>query len=93
MIKTIQKVCEEQGVSRMMFYHLRNKKAGGKGCKTTNLALALEAAKRYGGKPIDYVNDRMRSIALQLHPELSKEIEDVKLKDPQGPAESAKNQV
>ncbi len=58
-------MAKKAGSSRQMLSAIKRGKS-----KTTMIPLAVAAAKLYGGKPIDYINDRMRSLALQVNPRL-----------------------
>ena len=40
--------------------------------KTTNIPLAIEVAKLTGGKPIDYISDKIKTLAIRIYPSLDK---------------------
>lgn len=62
---TLSKAAQSVGASRQLLnailYH---------GSKTSNIDLAVYAAKIKGGRPIDFISDRIRPLALKINPRL-----------------------
>ena len=65
-MKTAQ-IAKETHASNMMVWYLVNGKR-----KTTNIPLAIEVAKLTGGKPIDYISDKIKTLAMKIYPSLDK---------------------
>lgn len=62
-------IARQTKVSAMMVTLLRQGKT-----KTTNIPLAVAMAEMTGKRPIDFISDKIRSLALQINPGLAKRL-------------------
>jgi len=64
---SLSKIAQNTGASRQLLNAILNHDK-----KTSNITLAEAAAKIKGGRPIDYVSERIRPLALKIYPRLAK---------------------
>ncbi len=62
----IKQLSDAHNISESMVYHVYRRWK-----KTTVLGLALDLATITGAKPLNYVTEKYRSLALAAHPELA----------------------